>query len=90
MANANLKNFMEVCVNDLLPVVIDNMTICKCEQCKLDIVAFALNHLPPKYVVTRKGDLYTRLEAMHSQFDADIITALSNGAKVVGENPRHE
>lgn len=89
MAEFNFKNYMEDLVQDMLPAVIKNMTVCKCEQCRMDMMAYALNHLPAKYVVTRKGNLYTRIEAMHSQFDADIITALSHGAALVAENPRH-
>ena len=90
MTDYIFKNYMEDLVKDLLPAVLKNMEICKCEQCQLDIKAYALNNLKPKYVVTRKGTLFARLAAMHSQFDADVLTALMNGAKLVGSNPRHE
>ena len=90
MQEFSLKNYMEVCVSDMLPAVTKFMDNCKCEKCNMDIMAYALNNLPPKYVATRKGHLYTKLEVMHSQFDADIITALTNGAKLVANNPRHE
>lgn len=90
MNELKLKNYMEDCVQDMLPAVVRNMDICKCEKCCLDILAYALNHLPPKYVATRTGHLYTKLDAMHNQFDADIVTALTTGAKIVGSNPRHD
>jgi len=89
MSDVSLKNYMEDCVEDILPMVLKGMDICACDHCKMDIMAYALNNLPPKYVVTRKGELYTKLEAMYSQFDADIVTALTTGAKLVGNNPRH-
>lgn len=85
-----LVNYMEACVAELLPAVIDKSDICKCDKCRMDIMAYALNHLPPKYVATRKGHMYAKLDAMHTQFSTDIITALSTGMEIVGANPRHE
>ena len=90
MQEISLKNYMENCVSDKLPAVIKNMDICTCERCKMDILAYSLNQLPPKYVATPKGHIYTKLEAMQNQFDADIIIALTSAAKLVGDNPRHE
>ena len=89
MSEVNLKNYMEDCVQEMIPTVLKGMDMCTCDHCKMDIMAYALNNLPPKYIVTRKGQLYTKLEAMHSQFDADIVTAVTTGAKLVSENPRH-
>jgi len=55
----------------------------------MDIRAIALNSLPPKYVVTRKGELYTKLSSLQQQFDVDIISAITKAAVIVGRNPRH-
>jgi len=90
MAELNFKNYMEDCVIDLLPKVLDTLDVCKCERCRMDILAYALNELPPKYVVSPKGVIYTKLEVMHMQFDADVTSALAMGAKIVKENPRHD
>jgi len=90
VANLKIKNYMEDRVVEMLPIVSKNMEICKCERCQMDILAYALNNLPPRYVVTRTGHLYSKLEAMYSQFDADIVTAVTNGAKIIGSNPRHD
>jgi competence protein ComFB len=81
---------MEDCVIQLLPAVLKTIDVCKCERCKMDILAYALNELPPKYVASPKGVIYTKLDAMHIQFDADVASALSKGAQVVKENPRHD
>jgi len=88
--DVELKNYMEDLVKDMLPTVLDKMDICKCDRCKMDILAYALNNLPPKYVVTRKGDIYTRLATMQGQFSADIIAAITSGATLVGSRPRHD
>ena len=87
--NMELKNFMEVIVREMLPAVLANSPVCTCERCRLDILSYALNNLPPRYVVTNKGDMFARLETMQVQFEADVATALINGAKLVGSNPRH-
>ena len=85
-----LKNYMEDCVLELIPSVLNGMDICKCERCQMDIAAYTLNKLPPKYVATGKGHMYTKLDTMHAQFGTDIISIIAAGAKLISENPRHE
>jgi competence protein ComFB len=81
---------MEDVVQDMMPNVLKRLDICQCERCCMDILANVLNKLPPKYVVTRKGQLYTKLASLQHQFDVDIITAITTAASIVGANPRHE
>lgn len=84
-----IRNYMEDMVQAKLPAVLQSMKVCDCERCKLDILAFVLNKMPPKYVVTVKGTLYAKLALLQSQFDVDIIANLSQAAVIVGSNPRH-
>ncbi len=58
------------------------------DKIKMDILAFALNHLPPRYVVTEKGHLYTRVDELKQQFRTDIIVELSKAIQHVQANPR--
>ena len=90
MADVKIKNYMEDCVSDVMPSVLSQLNVCQCERCRMDILAYVLNKLPPKYVVTKKGHLYTKLAAIQAQFDVDIIAAITKAAAIVGENPRHE
>lgn len=90
MSDVKLKNYMEDCVGDMLEAVLKSMDCCNCDKCRHDIMAITLNMLPPKYVVTRKGSLYTKLAALQSQFDVDIISAITKAAVIVGRNPRHD
>ncbi len=90
MSDVHLKNYMEDCVNDMVDSVLKALDCCTCDKCKHDIVAIALNNLKPKYVVTRKGQLYTKISALHKQADVDIITAIAKGAGIVRKNPRHD
>ncbi len=85
-----IKNYMEDCIQDMLITVLADLNACTCEKCQYDVTAIALNSLPPKYVVTKKGQLYTKLEALHQQFDVDIIAAITKASAIVEKNPRHE
>lgn len=84
------KNYMEEVVESTLEEILAHRDdICKCDRCKMDIKALALNHLPPKYVVTDKGYVYTKINELESQFKADVTVAVTNAMKVVRNNPRH-
>ena len=91
--SGDIRNYMEDCVENMLTLLLANRDFsantCTCDLCLLDIKAIALNHLPPKYVATRKGALYQKANALQHQFEVDIITAITNAAVIVGNNPRH-
>jgi len=86
-----LSNYMEEAVDRTMDEILSHRDdVCKCERCKLDIKALALNHLPPRYVVTDKGYIYTKVNELESQFKADITVAVTNAMKIIRLNPRHE
>lgn len=62
---------------------------CKCEKCRYDIAALALNFLPPRYFVTEKGETYTKVKLLEQQFRIDIITAITNAILIVNAAPHH-
>lgn len=85
-----LYNLMEKEVLNAVEKIYGDMDNgCKCEKCKLDIAAIALNTLNPKYVVTEKGYLLTKVNNMNYQFQSDIITAVIKAIEIVVENPKH-
>lgn len=88
-SDGTIKNYMEDCVWDVLDTIITRLNVCTCDVCRKDMTAITLNSLPPKYVVTRKGEFYAKLNALQQQFEVDIIASLTKAAKMVGENPRH-
>ena len=57
---AEYKNIMENLVEDEFERAKGSLNCCTCEACRNDIIAYALNQLPPKYVATRKGEVYSR------------------------------
>jgi len=81
---------MEEVVDSKIDLVLNSMDVCKCDKCKLDIKAIALNSLSPHYVVTDKGNLYSKLKEMEAQFEVDIETAIIKAAMTVSNNPRHQ
>ncbi|MDR2005980.1 MAG: late competence development ComFB family protein [Acidaminococcales bacterium] len=86
-----LVNYMEKLVfSKLNEVLAARGDICKCEQCRLDIAAIALNNLTPRYIVTDRGKLYAKLDMMQTQFGIDILMAIGKGINTVAAHPRHE
>ncbi|MCL2576064.1 MAG: late competence development ComFB family protein [Defluviitaleaceae bacterium] len=88
--NLQIQNYMETCVADMLKPVLDGLNACQCDNCVMDILAISLNSLPPKYVVTKKGELYTKISNLQNQFDVDIIAAIAKASVIVSRNPRHD
>ncbi len=85
-----LKNYMEIAVDKVLPNIIKAFsTICACDKCILDIKAIALNNLKPHYVVTDRGELYSKVDEMKVQFETDVMKALIDAIAIVSKNPRH-
>jgi len=61
---------------------------CGCEVCRDDVVVFALNKLPPRYVTARRGAVLTHVRMQREQEQADISVALIEGFKRVMRAPR--
>lgn len=85
----HIKNYMEEIVFKQIKDVLKDIEICTCEKCTMDIAALALNNLPPKYVVTEKGELYSKIDTLKQQFEVDVIAAITKAAVTVKRNPRH-
>lgn len=85
-----VHNFTEDMVEDELDKLLDETDdICKCQKCRLDIMVWALNRLPSKYVITDKGRMYTKLAEQDIQFRADVIRELTKAMLYISKNPRH-
>lgn len=87
----NLVNYMEQAASTVLEDLLQDPTydaIRADEQVRLDILAFALNRLPPKYFVTEKGQIYTRVQELRQQFRTDILVELTTAIQQVTSHPR--
>lgn len=89
--NYALKNIMEELVFEKLDEIMDKLGSCKCDNCRMDSAAFALNHLSPKYVVSNRGELISRSIVMDKgQSEMDVTMAIINGVSKIMEHPRHD
>lgn len=86
-----LKNCMEDIVWQSLDEMLSTREdICKCKKCRYDIMALALNFLPPRYVVTDAGETFAKVDSLEQQFSVDVLTAITNAMIIVGTRPRHD
>ncbi|MDN5359453.1 MAG: competence protein ComFB [Thermotogaceae bacterium] len=87
----HFENFTEVLVDEVIDDLFEVPTlgVCKCDRCRYDIKAIALNALPPKYVVTEKGEIYAKLDVFRNQMRVDVLRAVIEAIEVVKKNPSH-
>lgn len=82
-------NVMEELVEESYENVKNTLNCCQCEVCHNDIMAYALNLLPPKYVVLDERDVYSKNYILKNRMMSDIMAALVKAASVVSKNPHH-
>lgn len=84
------RNYMEVVIREILDDILAKQKVkCKCDRCKMDMIALALNKMPPGYCVSDAGCARVKLETIKAQFQVDVIRELTIAIEKVGNNPRH-
>ncbi|HTL06181.1 MAG TPA: late competence development ComFB family protein [Gemmatimonadales bacterium] len=61
---------------------------CGCETCQADVLVFALNRLPARYVASQEGRVITELNLDKQQNRAGIDVAVMEGFRKVMASPR--
>lgn len=90
MAEIKIFNKMEPVVERTAEEIFNKeKSQCVCSRCQMDIIALALNSLPPKYVVTELGDVVTNVDLASSQWRVDVMMAIYRSMEIVREQPRH-
>lgn len=82
-----LVNLMEETVLQKIDQLWKQTDYCKCEKCRMDIAAFALNRLPPRYVQSREGKMLHKFDASTTQMDVEITAVVFKGIQIVGDDP---
>ena len=82
-------NILEEIVKNEALEIMRKMNMCMCDKCINDVIAFALNSLPPRYVVSQKTSLYVKIAAYEKQYSADILAAVTKACIQVKNIPRH-
>lgn len=80
---------MEEAVFNSIDDLWKNIDMCKCEKCKMDIASFSLNNLPPRYVVSSKGEVYSKTEVLEVQRIVDLIAVVTKSIEKIRKNPSH-
>ncbi len=83
-----LVNLMEELVLAKLDSTVDRFNCCKCDKCKKDIAALALNRLPPRYLVMKEKDEERRRQNEEAHA-SEVTSALVQAILVVKKQPRH-
>ncbi len=89
----------EYLVNEAENLVIDELEhqlsfdaaagICKCQDCVLDMAAFALNTVKPYYRVSLLGSVYAQAMATSDEYSESIQQAVKKAIAKVSSNPSH-
>ena len=61
---------------------------CGCETCQADVLVYALNRLPARYVASQEGRVITELNLDKQQNRAGIDVAMMEGFRKVMASPR--
>ncbi|MDP4125324.1 MAG: late competence development ComFB family protein [Bacillota bacterium] len=86
-----LKNHTEIVVRQAIKDYFrQNKTCCSCERCQADIMALALNRLPPRYYVSLRGEILTRNESHALPDQARVMADVVRAAQQVGAAPSHQ
>ena len=83
------RNVMEILLEELFDKTSDQWDCGTCEECRGDIIALALNQLPPHYVRTQKGEMLSKLAHLDPQNSTDALAALAQAVEKVKASPRH-
>ena len=86
-----MKNLLETAVKEVYDDLRSkDATFCGCQHCEEDVLAFALNHLRPRYAGgTREGVAVTSVDLQRDQSRAELMVAVLDAMRRVANNPRH-
>lgn len=90
-----IHNLMEELVENKVNSLYDDLKkmntvwlTCDCENCRLDAMAFVLNRIPPKYIISSRGINHTVADGNISQIKADIDSLAIEGIRLVSSSKR--
>jgi|GEM_PF-144882 len=85
-----LVNILEEVIRMEAPKIMAELDVCRCEKCVNDVMALALNNMPPKYVVSKKGALFAKIASYGKQYQTDIFSSVTQASVIVKNSPNHQ
>ncbi len=79
---------MEHLVMEQLEEILKHYNCCKCDKCKKDMYAYALNQLPAKYVTSVEGEAFTKLEMLTPTSRVKLIAIITKTIEDISKNKR--
>lgn len=84
-----IKNLVEDHVNAAYEMLRPHFpAFCGCDLCREDVLTFALNRLPPRYVARREGSVVTEVNLEKEQSRAAIEVVVMEALRKVSVAPR--
>lgn len=84
--NLVVVNLVEQMVSERLDEVFEKFNCCRCDKCRQDVAALALNAVPPQYVVAEPEEIPGLLAKASAK---EIPGALVKAILQVKSNPQH-
>jgi competence protein ComFB len=79
----------ELVVSEIERQIPAHPELCKCSECILDVAAYALNRVRPRYRVSLLDSLYVNTEE-RNEYLKEIQRAVRDGILKVSTNPPHD
>jgi len=90
MADYVLRNYTEEMVRAYVDQKLPKEDICNCNRCKMDVIAYMLNHLPASYGITHRGYLFDKLKDSDLQNRVTISDYFYKAVVAVKERPSED
>ena len=84
-----LHNYMEDILQEKIEHTMKVLRACSCERCRMDILALALNGLPPAYAVAASDDSVERIKKLRREYEVKVTAVLIKAIQQVKSEPRH-
>jgi competence protein ComFB len=85
-----LVNAWESMVQEAVGQMQPLMDMCGCPKCFCDACAIVLNGLPPKYVTTHRGEVFSKVSQLNLNSQADLTILAARALQQVKQSPSHD
>ena len=81
-----MVNVMEELVASKLDMAFNKFNCCKCDKCRQDVAALALNKIQPKYMILDEDEVK---DIVNNYDNPSIMSAIIQAMLTVMSHPRH-